>query len=211
MDTQIITTIAVFAMATPMSFAVDVPTQASTQESTQVEPKKEGFTAQSSKDLIGEKKLAWITEMRSKLPIVHREIGPFGMAQDPTTKLAKPTQQKRKPGAFLNAIAAIHVNAVIPSENKFVIASREFREGEALPLIRADRQFNIKIIAVKYDCITFENVDTGERVKRNLIILPRGMKRNAPIDSVPGVVPANKKDETPLNLDRIDVHTTQQH
>lgn len=203
MDTQIITTIAVLAMATPVSFAVDF----TAQKPTQVEPEKAGFTPLSSKDLIGEEKLAWIAEMRSKLPIASRAIGPFGMAQDPDAAVAEPQQQKRQPGAFLNAIAAIKVNAVIPSDGKFVIGAREFMAGDAFPIIRGQRQFNIEITSVKSDHITFKNTDTGEYVKRNLNTLPQGMTRNARIDSVPGVVAANKKDTAPLNLDQVEVNT----
>lgn len=192
-------------MATPVSFAVDF----TAQKPTQVEPEKVGFTPLSSKDLIGKEKLAWIAEMRSKLPILSREIGPFGMAQDPDATVATPQQQKRKPGAFLNAIAAIKVNAVMPSDNKFVIGAREFQTGDAFPIIRGQRQFNIEITSVKSDHITFKNTDTGEYVKRNLNTLPQGMTRNARIDSVPGVVAANKKDTAPLNLDQVEVNTLQ--
>mgnify|MGYP001814717330 CR=1 FL=1 len=207
MDTQIITTITVLMMAMPVSFAGNAPTPVSSQTALE----QDGFIPHSAKNLDGDEKLAWIADMRTKLPITSREIGPFGMAQDPDAAVVKPQQLKRKTGAFLNAIAAIKVNAVMPSDRKFVIGAREVEVGDAFPVISGQRQFNIKIIAVKSDYITFKNVDTDEYVKRNLNTLPQGITRNTRIDSVPGVVAASKKDITPLNLDQIEVHTLQQH
>ncbi len=158
------------------------------------------FVIHSSRNLIGEKKLEWVTEMRNKLPMASRKIGPFGMSQDPNVQVAQKANTKAKPGAFLNAIKAIKVNAVVPSEKKFIIGSREFHAGDAFPVIRGQRQFNLKIVSVRSDHIIFKNVDTGEHVRRNLNALPPGVRRDSSILSVPGVIPANKKDDSPLHL-----------
>ncbi|MBT8036172.1 MAG: hypothetical protein KJO21_01390 [Verrucomicrobiae bacterium] len=198
MDTQIITILTVFAMAAPVAWAVDKPEEG-------VSTPNE-FAEQSSRGLIGEQKTAWITKMRTQLPIAQRDIGPFGMAQDTDAKPIERKQvKKRKPGAFLEAIAAIKVNAVLPSEKKFITGSREFKAGDRFPIIRAQRQFNIEIVSVQSGSILFKNVDTKKLVRRNLNTLPQGMTRNAGLQSVPGVVPLNRKDTTPLNLDHNDV------
>lgn len=160
------------------------------------------FESTDTSKLAGDDREKWISEMRLKLPIASRRIGPFGMRQNPHVETQSAVQKaKPKPGAFLNAIAAIKINAVLPREKKFVIGSREVFVGDAFPVIRGGRQFNIKIVSVKSDHIVIKNVDTGQSVKRNLYTLPPGMTRNASINSVPGVVPADQKDRTPLNLD----------
>ncbi|MCP5538316.1 MAG: hypothetical protein H7A51_19045 [Akkermansiaceae bacterium] len=196
MDTQV---------AAILSALVMVMAVANAQDATPDTPPKAvagaKFVEESSRTLIGENRLAWIEAMRNKLPITQRQVGPFGLAQDPEAALAKPAQKKMKEGAFLNAIAAIKVNTVMPSESKFTIGSREFSKGDVFPVIRGQRQFNVEIVAIRADNILFKNIDTGEYVKRNLHTLPKGMTKNAPLDSVPGVVPANKKDDRPLNLD----------
>lgn len=194
MDTQVILrATAMTLLAMPLGMAKDAPAP--------VAKKDPSFVAQSSRKLIGEAKMEWLAEMRTKLPISHRRIGPFGMAQDPNVKIARKTKSKPKPGAFLNAIKAMKVNAVMAAEQKFIIGSREFRTGDSLPIIRGQRQFNIQIVSVRSDHIVFKNVDTGEYVKRNLNALPPGMSRNSSIESVPGVIPASKKDDSPLLLD----------
>lgn len=200
MDTQVILATGVMLIAMPFGMAQDAPTLEA--------KKKETFITQSSRNLVGEGRMAWIAEMRTKLPMARRQIGPFGMTQNPHIKVAQKTKVKPKPGAFLNAIKAMKVNAVLPADKKFIIGSREFRAGDSFPIIRGQRQFNIQIVSVKSDHIIFKNVDTGEYVKRNLNTLPPGMSRNNSIDSVKGVIPASKKDTSPLHLDSSTLPTS---
>lgn len=154
-----------------------------------------------SRTLIGEERALWIESMRSKLPIARRAVGPFGLPQDPDAKLARPQQKKVEKGAFLEAISAIKVNTVMPSDDKFTIGSREFNKGDVFPLIKNQRQFNIEIVSVKAGSIIFKDVDTGKHIKRNLDSLPAGMMKNNSLVAIQGIFPANKKNALPLNLD----------
>lgn len=176
------------------------PVMAQDNSAPNISADNSAFNESSSRKLIGDAKAAWITEMRSKLPMAERKIGPFGMSQNPNVQVAQKSNKKLKPGAFRNVIKAIKINAVVASENKFIIGSREFRAGDALRVIRGQRQFNLKIITVRPSRIVFKDIDTGEQVVRNLNALPPGISRNSSILSVPGVVPASKKDKSPLLL-----------
>lgn len=159
------------------------------------------YVTTSSRDLAGEEKLAWIDSMRKKLVIASRVTGPFGMAQDPNAMVAKLQEKKVKKGAFLEAVAAIQINTVMPLEKKFTSSSREFSAGDIFPVIKNQRQFNVEVIDIKTSGIIFKNIDTGEQVRKNLNSLPAGMKQSAHLDDIPGVFPANRSNEMPLILD----------
>ena len=200
MDTQVAGILSALALVIPTALAQDLENLKPVDEAGKSIADK-SIVDVPSRTLIGDEKAEWIETMRKKLPIAQRNVGPFGLPQDPNAEVAKPQKKKMKKGAFLEAIAAIKVNAVMPSDDKFTIGSREFNEGDIFPLIRNQRQFNIKIISVKGGSILFKNVDTGEHVKRNLHSLPPGMKKNTSLVAIQGIFPANKRNATPLNLD----------
>lgn len=156
----------------------------------------------SSRLLTGEQKAEWIESMRKKLTISTRLTGPFGMLQDLDAKAIKPREKKVEKGAFLEAIGAIKINTVMPSDNKFTSRSREFSVGDQFPIIKNQRQFNIEVMEINTKGIVFKNVDTGEQVRKNLNDLPAGMKKSSHLDAIPGVFPADKKNAMPLDLDR---------
>jgi len=155
----------------------------------------------SSRLLKGEQKSDWLRGMHDKISISKRPVGPFGLPQDPEAKIAKPQKKEIKKGAFLEAIAAIKINTVMPSEGKFTSNSREFAEGDRFPIIKNQRQFNIEVMQVDPSAIVFKNIDSGEQVRKKLDTLPDGMKKNALLDTIPGVFPANEKNTLPLDLD----------
>ena len=155
----------------------------------------------SSRLLKGEQKSDWLRGMHDKISISKRPVGPFGLPQDPEAKISKPQKQEIKKGAFLEAIAAIKVNTVMPSEGKFTSNSREFSKGDQFPIIKNQRQFNIEILEVNLSGIIFKNVDSGEQVRKKIATLPEGMKKNSLLDAIPGVFPANSKNAMPLDLD----------
>ena len=167
--------------------------------------KKEGdksasFVESSSRKLAGDKKTDWVIAMKTKLPMAKRETGPFGLPQNLDVKIVERVKPKAQPGAFLKAIKAISVNTVMASEKKFAIGAREFREGDAFPVILGQRQFNIKVVSVKSSYILFQNTDTGERVKKSLNALPPGVSQNKGIGNIKGVTPNSRKDSSPLRL-----------
>lgn len=193
MDSKLIITVATLALTAMVSSADDVKKPAA--------PDRE-FKPSDAKFLNETERQEWLAEMRASLPIAHRAHGPFGMRQNPSAPIMKKKQAPVRSDAFLNAIGAIKVTAVLPSDDKFVIGSREFREGEVLPVIRGKRQFNVKIVSVTLDNILFQNVDTGEFVKRNMNTLPKGMSPNGKMGNIKGITPSGRGKAEPLNLDQ---------
>ena len=161
----------------------------------------EAPTVTSSRSLVGEERLQWLDSMGGKLVMAKRDVGPFGMAQDPDAKPVKTVEKKVKKGAFLEAVAAIPVNTVIPMDRKFTSSSREFSAGDIFPVIKNQRQFNVEVMEINSSGIVFKNIDTGEQVRKNLNSLPSGMKKSAHLDAIPGVFPANRGNAMPLVLD----------
>jgi len=195
MDTKVAAIFSALVLVLPVAWAQDL------NKSKMDDQSGKTFVAVNSRSLIGEAKMEWIESMRSELCVARRDIGPFGLPQDPEADAVKPEKKKIKKGAFLEAIAAIKVNTVMPSYNKFTIGSREFIEGDVFPLIKDQRQFNIEVVSVNMESILFKNVDTGEFVKRNLHSLPAGMMKNSSLVAIQGIFPANKRNALPLNLD----------
>ena len=195
MDTQVAIIFSALALFTTVAWGEDLNKSKTGDQS------GETFLVVSSSKLIGEEKTTWIDSMRNKLSMAQRETGPFGLPQDPGAEAAKPKREKIEKGAFLEAIAAIKVNTVMPSDNKFTIGSREFIEGDVFPLIKDQRQFNIEVVSVNMGSILFKNVNTGKLVKRNLHSLPAGMMKNSSLVAIQGIFPANKRNALPLNLD----------
>lgn len=160
------------------------------------------FEPSDAKFMGEDERLAWLNEMRSTLPIVKRKKGPFGFIQDTSAVAVVKKVVPQRSDAFLNVIKEIKVTALLPSDDKFVIGSREFLEGQALEIIREKRQFNVQIVSVSIDSILFKNMDTGEVVKKNMITLPNGMTRNGTIGSLKGITRTAKGKPAPLNLDQ---------
>lgn len=194
MDTKIITCLAILSMSALSSYADGEKLEKGAEDDV-------AFTLTNTRNLTGAKQVAWLVSMREKMPILSRDVGPFGLAQDLTKKLALPQKKKVSAAAFLNAIKVMNINLVDASDGKFAIGSREFRKGEVFPLIRGGRQFNTKVVLVNSNYIVFKNINSGEHVKKNLNTLPPGMKKNATIDSVPGVILESKKRTKVLDLD----------
>jgi hypothetical protein len=195
MDTKMKIATATFA-AVVMTVCAQDTAPDHTAENTEV-----AHVATSSRLILGTRKSEWMEGMRERLCIAKRATGPFGLAQDPNVKIAKPREEKVKKGAFLEAVAAIKINTVMPMDDKFTSRSREFTIGEIFPVIKNRRQFNVEIMEIKSTGIVFKDIDTGEQVRKNLDTLPVGMKKSTHLDAIPGVFPANKKNAMPLVLD----------
>lgn len=156
----------------------------------------------SSRSIIGEqKKMDWVDSIQKRMTISKRLTGPFGMLQDPNAAVVKIRKKKVEKGAFLEAVGAIVINTIIPSDRTFISNSREFSVGDQFPIIKNQRQFDIEVVSVSSRGIIFENTATGERVRKKLNALPPGMKKSSSLGSIPGVYAANRKNIRPLNLD----------
>ena len=195
MDIKVITLIVSLGIVVPIALAVDESSRLASEAS------ESAHVITCSRLLQSEQKEEWLLEMRQKISMAQRSVGPFGLAQDPEAKISKPQKQEIKKGAFLEAIAAIKINTVMPSEGKFTSNSREFSEGDQFPIIKNKRQFNIEVMDVDPSAIVFKNTDSGEQVRKKLDTLPEGMKKNALLDTIPGVFPTQSVNAMPLDLD----------
>jgi len=174
------------------------------------QPKVEVIPTLDAKDLTPEAKEAWLQETKKKCIIVQRAKGPFGLPQDLAKILVKTKLKRRAPNAFLNAIGALKVNAVLPSDNMFIIGSREFKAGSHFPLIRNNQRFEVEIVSVSSVRILFRDMGTGEEIKKNLNSLPAGISRQIQIESIPGIVPERQSSSAPLILDSEPTTLTKQ-
>lgn len=195
MDIKVISLIVSLAVVVPIALAQD------DGGGPYAEGSEANHVITSSRLLQGDRKSKWLSEMQQKTSMAKRPIGPFGLAQDPEAKVSKPQKKEIKKGAFLEAIAAIKINTVMPSEGKFTSNAREFAKGDQFPIIKNQRQFNIEILEVNLSGIIFKNIDSGEQVRKKIATLPDGMKKNSLLDAIPGVFPANSKNAMPLDLD----------
>lgn len=194
MDTKIITCVAVLALSA-LSINAESPNPATLVKFDKV------FLATHTRILTGEKQANWLVSKRESMPMLRREVGPFGLAQDPTKKRVQPREKSVAAEAFLNAIKVMNINLVDARKGKFAIGAREFKKGEVFPLIRGGRQFNTKVVLVSSDYIVFKNINSGEHVQKNLNTLPPGMEKNGTMPSIPGITPASEKGNVELNLD----------
>ena len=132
-----------------------------------------------------EKVLKLITE----ISISQRETGPFGLSQDLTVqKITKTQKRVAASNEFSEAIAKISINVVLGKS--FLIGSREIKEGGTFPLVYKGNRYNIKVISVRANQITFKNMDTAEQVIKKMGGLPQGFEKSKGKESFPGVVPA---------------------
>ena len=140
----------------------------------------------------------WIREMTQTLPIMQREQGPFGLSQNPgEVKVENVINERDR--AFEKAIDSIPITAVHPAEDKFIVGSGEYVEGNVIPLVSGSRKFMAKIVSVKADGILFQNLKTGEQINKNLAKV-KGVAPIRPIRNLPGVVPNSPNHTAPIIL-----------
>lgn len=193
MDTKLITSFLVMAFAITTSFAED----AAKSPDAKADAK---FTLVLTRQLQGEGRLEWITSMRKKLPMAQREVGPFGLSQDPNQKVAVKKGKSVSSKAFLNAIKVMQINFVNAVDGRFAVGSREFREGQTFPLVRGSQSFTTQIVKVRRSYIIFKDVNNGEHIKKNLDVLPEGMTKDGKLEAIEGIEPRSSGKNQPLKL-----------
>ena len=105
MDTKLITWAAVIAITISSSSADEV-------EKAPVKESEGEFIPVVTRKLQGDVILAWISAMHNKLPMTQRQVGPFGLLQDPNQKVAVRKTKIVSSSGFLNAIKAMEINFV---------------------------------------------------------------------------------------------------
>jgi len=148
-----------------------------------------------------------ISGIASGFAIARHETDPFGLTQDPSKKTAMPkivhaTPRLRHipPTPFKDVVAAIHVTAVLPSEQRFLVESRSIKRGDRFPILFRDKSVTVEVLRVSSSSITFQNVETKVVAKLVLDMVPPGMTRDAGGSAGP---PGLERDNpsAPLELD----------
>jgi len=193
MDTKLITWAAVIAITISSSSADEV-------EKAPVKESEGKFIPVVTRKLQGDVILAWISAMHNKLPMTQRQVGPFGLLQDPNQKVAVRKTKIVSSSGFLNAIKAMEINFVNSVDGQFAVGSREFKLGQVFSLVRGGQKYTTKIVVVKGSYIIFKDVNNGERIKKNLDVLPEGMTKNGKLEEIEGIELVKYGTDQPLNI-----------
>ena len=193
MDTKLIILLATTAALVSTSSANDVGSKPP------VEAKAKFVPVVTSK-MQGDVRLQWITEMRTKLPMSQRHVGPFGLAQDPNQKVAVKKAKSVSSTAFLNAVKAMNINFVNAVDGRFAVGSREFRRGQIFPLVRGGQKFLTQVVKVRKSYIICKDVNNVEHIKKNLEMLKEGMTKNVKLEEIEGIESTRSGKDQPLNL-----------
>lgn len=136
-----------------------------------------------------------------------REIGPFGLYQNPDKKLERKITAAARPSGkatvlpstpLIEIIDRIAVTTIMPGEKKFLVESRTFSEGDEFPLVYRGKRLLIKVVKVTGRQIHFRNQQNGDTAVFELKMLPPGMVSGTSNSRPPGVVEDGKN--APLNL-----------
>ena len=142
---------------------------------------------------------AYISRRTKAFAIQSLDIDPFGLPQDPSKKpIASqiiPNSGNKytapPPTPFVDVIAALHVNAVMPHQQRFLIGSRTFRRGDTFPIAFQNKSVKVKVLRIGGNKIDFRNTSTGETASLSLKLLPPGMNRDSGKASPPGLIRDN--------------------
>lgn len=127
---------------------------------------------------------SYIEARAAKFSIKDREVGPFGLLQDPTAEPPKrkllPQKRVSRPAALpptplADMVQLIRVNTVMPGERKFLVGTRSFSKGDEFPLVFQGKKVPVRITEVSSAQIRFMNVETKEQAALKLGLLPAGM------------------------------------
>ncbi len=140
---------------------------------------------------------SYIEAHAAKFSMRDRDLGPFGLLQDPTAEPPKPkvavngsrTRTAALPATPLSdMIRLIRVNTVMPRERKFLIGTRSFSENDQFPMIYQGKEVPVKIVEVSSSRIKFMNAETKEEAVLELGLLPSGMVAGGGSLKPPGMV-----------------------
>jgi len=139
---------------------------------------------------------SYISGRAKAFAIKSLDIDPFGLPQDPSKKpLASqiiPNSRNKytppPPTPFVDVIAALHVTAVMPHQQRFLIGSRTFRRGDTFPIAFQNKSIRVKVLRIGCNEIDFRNISTGETASLSLKLLPPGMNRDSGKASPPGLI-----------------------
>jgi len=129
---------------------------------------------------------AFVKERAGSFSMAKRPTDPFGLLQDPAAapvapKVVAKTENKFMnipPTPFADVIDAIHVTAVMPQHQRFLVGSRSIGRGDSFPIHYRDKSLTVQVLKVSAKKIDFRNTATGETASLSLDLLPPGMSRD---------------------------------
>lgn len=150
---------------------------------------------------------AYVETLASLFSMQKRSTDPFGQLQDPDAKpIVKPTIARRIRRAaptqvtpFAEIIRRIQVTTIMPSERRFLIGTRSFKQNDRFPINFRGRSLNVEISAVSSRQIDFLSLDSGETASLKLTLLPVGMTPGNGKITAPGMV--RDRADSPLEIE----------
>ncbi len=149
---------------------------------------------------------AYVNSVLSSLDMRNRKLDPFGRYQDPAYKPIQAPQLTRHATRaravkipLSDHIRLLPISMVNPAGGEFLIAASTYRVGDVLKLkTSAAEPLRVKVLSIRTDSVTFEDLATGETAAKDLTILPDGMSRGGEDIHPPGLVP--KSDDHTIDL-----------
>ncbi len=149
----------------------------------------------------------YISSLSSVFMARSRAFDPFGQAQDPD---AKPIIKAPVAGAvkriapilatpFPEIIQKIVVTTIMPSEKRFLVGTKSFKQGDQIPLLFRGKPIRTQVTEVTSRQISFRNLDNGEVATRKLDMLPVGMTPGGHGISAPGMT--QDRPNAPIELE----------
>jgi|AntRauTorckE6833_2_1112554.scaffolds.fasta_scaffold38610_2 hypothetical protein len=137
----------------------------------------------------------------------NRPTDPFGLIQDPAKKAL--AEKKRTNGSprrnsalpstpLADIIRLIKVTTIMPTERKFFVGGRQFKESDEVTIQFQGQLRTLKVISVSASEVVFQDVDTNEKAALEIQVLPAGMSAPGEDLRPPGMI--SPGDEIPLQL-----------
>ena len=150
---------------------------------------------------------AYIASLSSMFSMRERASDPFGQLQDPDAKpvikatVAKTTRRAAPVQAtpFSEIIRLIKVTTIMPKEQRFLVGTRSFKQGDNIPLSFRGKNINVQVSAINSRQIEFRNLDNNETAALQLNLLPTGMTAGSATLSAPGMV--RDRPDSPIELE----------
>lgn len=136
-----------------------------------------------------------------------RQEDPFMLPQDssvkPEEKKVAPRQTRTRhaalpPTPLSDIVQLIRVTTIMPSEKKFLIGVREFKESEVFPLQYGGKTLQIKVLEVTARRIVFFDIEKKEEATLEMKLLPPGMEAGGEKMQPPGML--LEDEDLPLQL-----------
>lgn len=136
-----------------------------------------------------------------------RAVDPFGQQQDPNAKpvIKVPVASGVRRAApilatpFSEIVRKIIVTTIMPGEQRFLVGTRSFKQGDQIPLTFRHKPIRVQVTEVTSRQIGFRNLDSGETATRKLDLLPPGMTPGNHGIAAPGMSP--DRPDAPIELD----------